>query len=135
MVSIIADKDRTPVQVELWDQAKTVTHALLKMYDAETTLFLNRMIAKYRGLNQNDVYSYLSKIQVEMLCYSLAGMKAVADQVNDNECSIQSFFDEMIEGIRLKLGLDKLNIVDINGVKKIHKPCPKCDRASRIGDS
>ena len=87
---------------------------------------LNLAMKKTNGFDQTTVQSYFAKIHTMVFMSGVINMKEVADQIGDNEMTVSTLFEEMIEGMRFTLGLPKPTLKKEekeykNGIKKISK--------------
>ena len=102
-MKIKPDNELTIVEKELLDKAREIGNELMSIIDERGVNFINDMLVKHNGLDQVLVYTFFGTILHTVFCKGIVGMKIVADQIGDNDCSTEQFFNEIVAASRIFL--------------------------------
>lgn len=119
MKMVSADK-LSPVWQDALAGAQTIAETVNKYIAQEMNKVLKELYAKYNELEQTIVFSIAGNIATEICISCLKIMVEMASKVDDNECTLQTFYDDILSSIAFTLNLNELKRPDLpGGIKNV----------------
>jgi uncharacterized phage infection (PIP) family protein YhgE len=109
MIRLQKSEDNSPVQQEVMNAADKLGEQFTDTLWMEVGKEINRLIKKHNGLDQVLVISYLCRIITMTFIHGLRIVKTAVDEASDNEMTTQNLFEDLIEGLRFRLGFNENN--------------------------